>query len=973
MPPTRFASTLLARTAAVCLLLAAGLARPVPARAGAAEGDARALLEEAGVKGGLCLVVGAKDTALARALAAKSDLYVQALQPDARLAAAWGAEWARQDCFEREKLGVRNAAFDPEHYGTNLFNLVVVEDVAALGAAGLADLCRILVPGGCVAFRGAPEAFAAEAKVLEMSAQAAGGFAAVYRKPVKPIEWKPADSLKWRAGMRAHMACGICGATLGAGRFFYREQLESEGGWPNDTSQLVARDAYNGRVLWIRQENTPWKQWRTSQWTGGNWTLGADEAGRLFAVTKDGKLVCLNGASGEERFELVSTGANPGYVRTCLDKYVLYGNSVFSAADGKRLWKWSGKYMALHDETLLESDGSTLRIRKLSDGAEVLKADLAWRGDRAKKGMGILHLGSHIIIAEGGRWERPYRVTALSPATGERLWSHELGGTFGLPAKDFGSDVRYTELDGKLLAYAGTPYFYDRGADQKEVRFTRIDLATGKVEQEDYGPKARLFGSACATQAPVRLGDYLFYHHNVWLNIRTFERRFPYLVHPSCDLQPPAAYGMICNSPGRKGHSIQGITAIGPADIEFDQAPGGKVFQRYAPRPAFSEPTRPGDWPTFRANNARGNAATADPGAGLAKAWEARVGLGGRTCGQMCAERTGLTQATIAYGMAYVADIGAQRIVALDVKDGKQRWAYHVGSRVDFPPTLYKGLCLFAAKDGFVYCLDARTGGPVYRLLVAPRERYVGGQEKLESLWPTAADVMVDKNGIGHASAGFASTIHRGNREVAFKVETGEVIESKVNFEPFNEAGYPAPKNNTNIFTEPLAGGWRLSSRAIDDMLGYGNSISRTNEDRANELFSDAAGNARPRARGRVIAFDEKLCVAHFIPYGGAAWALATPMSLVASDKDPKKPLWKADAIELVADDIVLAPNCAYVVGHYRRVKGDPEIWVMSREDGKVLGKTPVDGFPSYMGASASGNRLFVSTREGKLICYESR
>jgi hypothetical protein len=269
--------------------------------------------------------------------------------------------------------------------------------------------------------------------------------------------------------------------------------------------------------------------------------------------------------------------------------------------------------------------------------------------------------------------------------------------------------------------------------------------------------------------------------------------------------------------------------------------------------------------------------------------------------------------------------------------------------------------------------LDAKTGQPIYKLLVAPRERFIGGQEKLESLWPTAADVMVGKDGVARASAGFSSMIHGGNREVAFKPETGEVVESEVNFEPFNEAGYPPPKSQTGIYTEPLAGGWRLCSTPIDDMLGFGNSISRTNEDRANEVFRDTAGNASSRARGRPIAFDEGLCVAHFIPYGGESWDLKQPMFLLAVDKDPKKPLWKSEPVELVGDDIVLTPRHAYVVGHYRRVEGKPEIWTVSREDGKVLAKTPVDGFPTYLGASASGNQLLVSTREGRLICYRAR
>jgi hypothetical protein len=493
--------------------------------------------------------------------------------------------------------------------------------------------------------------------------------------------------------------------------------------------------------------------------------------------------------------------------------------------------------------------------------------------------MGLIHLGSHILVTEGHRWKRPYRVTALDPKTGTKLWSHELKGVFAYPTRakkgqpTFMGTVCYTTLEDKLLVYSGTFYYHIRGANQKEVHFTKIDLATGKVLKEDYGPKGRLHGSTCNNGTARRLGDYLFYWHNVWLKLETFERTFPYLVHPNCFLPSPAAYGMIYNTPGRKGHSIQGVTAIAPADIKFDQKPGGKVLHRYSSRPPFSIPTVPTDWPTFRGDNARSNSTKTDLGVKLTKVWETKLGLGGRSFGRMKCERWGLTQPVVAYGTAYVADIAAQRIVALDVKDGKQKWVHHVGSRVDFPPTIYKGLCLFAAKNGFVYCLDAKSGKPVYKLLIAPRERLIGGHEKLESLWPVAADVMVDAKGIGHASAGFASTVHGGNRVVKFNVETGKVVESKVNFEKCAPSGYPRPKNHTHMFRQATKGGHSLNSAPMDDMLAIGNSISRTNEDRAHMLFSDLPGRTRGLAKGRVIAFVVKSCVAWSFPYGVQSWA----------------------------------------------------------------------------------------------------
>jgi hypothetical protein len=42
------------------------------------------------------------------------------------------------------------------------------------------------------------------------------------------------------------------------------------------------------------------------------------------------------------------------------------------------------------------------------------------------------------------------------------------------------------------------------------------------------------------------------------------------------------------NAPGRKGYSIQGVTAIAPADLKFGQEPGGKDLRRYSQRPAYT-------------------------------------------------------------------------------------------------------------------------------------------------------------------------------------------------------------------------------------------------------------------------------------------------------------------------------------------------------------------------------------------------
>lgn len=88
---------------------------------------------------------------------------------------------------------------------------------------------------------------------------------------------------------------------------------------------------------------------------------------------------------------------------------------------------------------------------------------------------------------------------------------------------------------------------------------------------------------------------------------------------------------------------------------------------------------------------------------------------------------------------------------------------------------------------------------------------------------------------------------------------------------------------------------------------------------------------------------------------------------------DTMKRLWKTPPIELVVDDMVLAPKHVYCVGHYQRVKKDPELWILSRKDGSVVKALSINGLPAFLGMSAANGRLFVATREGKMICLAGK
>jgi outer membrane protein assembly factor BamB len=931
--------------------------------------EVQLLLEKTKTKGGLCLIIGAKDLIVVESLAKNSNLYIQVLQSDVKVAATWGQVVANS--ANRENLGVRNAAFDSEHYGSDLFNLIIVEDASVLGKAKLADLYRILVPKGFVALKNTPSDFVAEAKKLDMSVQSAGAYATICQKPVKPMEWKICDSLKWRAGPRAQLSTGWSSVKTGDGKFIYREQMESPGTLEASDSQLFARDAQNGRLLWTIPED---------KWRLNTPRPLATANGKIFTALGD-KLVCLDSNTGKLLFEILPKGLDSRWSLGRLevvDELLLasgeFGFRAFSINDGKELWKLGGvdRWISHKGKLITSTErGHSLQSREIKDPSKIL-----WTV-RPEKMFSFFCSEKHIHINQKEFVTELPSITTLNLETGETVWSYVAESIYK-PKRNHS----YEYFDDKFYIMTYNPY----ESKTQDFWMTRLDINTGKVEAEDCGPKGAEPFNMCA---PVfhKAGKYLVYFFSVWVDLTNNARVFPYLAHPSCAIGTIFSDGLMYNIPSRKAGALQGLSAMGPADIKFDQETGGKIFRKYADTKLGAE-TKEDEWPMFRASMERGNAVKTSVGDKPFKLWEASLGLASKSFGVMSGERTGLTQPVCAGGLVVVADMDAQRIIGLDAVNGKQKWVFPVGSRVDFSPTLYKGLCLFAAKDGWVFCLNATDGTLAWKLLITPHERLIGGQDKLESQWPMVSDVLV-VNGLGYVSAGLSFDHLGGVRAVGFKPETGEVVWSQTYYDE-KHVGYGCgncanmfvagntPKglalDMSGVIIDPMTGKilrrgsaipGTLRGAGMDDFLGGGVSVPRNAEDRGPVGFSD------DRIWGKTIAFDKDLSVAYSSGGGAETWVYKGKLNLYAKKVAGKQNLWEKLDSEMTVDDLVLTPQFIYAVGHYQRVKKDPELLVISREDGTIINTIPVEGFPSYMGMSAAGNSLYIATREGKVLCFK--
>lgn len=920
--------------------------------------EADAVLRASGIRGGLCLLVGEDDLSLARGLAAGSSLYIQQLTADTETAWALSEEVSASDL--RERIGMRHATFDPSDYATDLFNLIVVtaptpDDVS------VNEVARILAPRGVLAVKNAPPDTDRELGHATLEKKPSAGPWSLYAKPVSAPVIKPTDSLRWRAGSRWQRITDhdFASVTFAAGKLLYRETVACRGG--GFRFELVCRDAYNGRTLWKIEE----PPFTPDDWTSYlRYRMGLVVSGGKVYTGLGKDFVCLDVETGQLLSTLAENGRPAGTLHVHKNQFLAAGGDFIDLESGEKLGSYANGRTVIVNDSLFSLSGRTVAAYRIPNG-ELLWQASATTGQPAGQIAGFFasRKALHLVRC----W--PASISAMDLATGELLWSY--------PQKPPKAKLTFWAVGERIYA----PYEDKSIAEPHDFVLRALDAGTGKVLREKIYAEGKKWAGGCWAPRPV--GDWLVYHHNTWFNLNTCERIEHLIFRPKCNQGPLPANGLLYGFPGRKGGAVKGIAALAPRDIEFDSEPGGKVRETFGTAPPGA-PVTGSDWPMFRGNPARGNSTSTSLGRVLTLKWEAAVGLGGKTYGRMDSERTGLAQPTCAWGTVFTADIDGARVVALDAECGAIKWTRHVGARVAFAPTLYDGLCLFGAKDGWVYCLDATTGKPVYRFLAAPQERYLGGQEKIESMWPVCGDVLV-ADGVAYVAAGVAASIHGGIRVVAFEPHTGDVfwatcvqraparnnVEAQPGLLVFNRGrnlihmGNMAFDPKTGELRDPHNDPGILRSEFMEDWLST-NNLHRLSEDMG------GVGLTGGGMRGRLIAFSRDFELGFSVAREAKTVFHIGTITLAGQSTDGKLH-WSQPTNRLNVDDLLLTPDAAYCVGHYEESHRSAQLRVVSLSDGAILATHEINGFPSYNGTSATGNKLFVATREGRVICFEGK
>ena len=145
-------------------------------------------------------------------------------------------------------------------------------------------------------------------------------------------------------------------------------------------------------------------------------------------------------------------------------------------------------------------------------------------------------------------------------------------------------------------------------------------------------------------------------------------------------------------------------------------------------------------------------------------------------------------------------------LYALDSRTGKSRWHFTANGPIDSPPTIHRGLAFFGSRDGWVYCLDAKSGALVWKFSDTPTVRLICDSEQLESAWPVNGSVMV-KNGLVYFAAGRSSFLDGGIVVYALNAETGEVKHRRVMAGPYDEKNFPRVQRGSTFRSEGFKSG----------------------------------------------------------------------------------------------------------------------------------------------------------------------
>ncbi len=795
----------------ICVLATGAVEAGEAGRGAPSPPSAGEILAATGVRGGLVVHLGCGDGTLTAALHAGDGYLVQGLDADP----------ARVEAARRHisSLGLYGSVSADRLTGTrlpyidNLVNLVVAEN---LGGVSMEEVMRVLCPGGVAYVKSQgqwtktvkprPETIDEWTHYLHDASNNAVAHDTVVGPP-RRMQWVGSPRYS-----RHHDRMTSVNAVVAAGgrvfEIFDEAPPFSILSPPRWT--LVARDAFNGMILWKR----PLGHWFTHLWPlkSGPAELPrrlVAAGDRVYVTLKlDGPLVALDAATGETvrtyqqskatEEVIFSDGVLFALVNDAKEKPDYDGRQRFQRGYGAKFWDeaprrivalraesgevlWTTRRRVLPATLAADSrrvvfhDGECIVCLDRRTGEELWRSQPVARCKEIRSFyLPTLVLYQDVVLFSGGEtaglqtgsWYTSGEdtMTALSAQTGEKLWSAYH------PPSGYRSPEDLMVVDG--LVWTG-----QTTSGRAVGVFTGRDPHTGEVKSE-FPPDVQTywFHHRCyrgkATDKYLLMAragtEFVDVRQKHWTPNHWVRGACAYGVMPANGLLYAPQHPCACYLESK----LSGFNALAPASSGPRVAKALAGEPRLERGPAYGTAASPGhlppadDWPTYRHDAARSGRASTSIPAELEPAWQTT--LGGK-----------LTSPVIAQGKVFVASVDTHTVHALDAASGKPVWQYTTGGRVDSPPTIHAGLAIFGSADGYVYALRAADGVLAWRFRAAPADQRLTAFEQVESVWPVPGSVLLEK-GTVYCVAGRSMFLDGGLRFLRLDPASGRLLSETV-------------------------------------------------------------------------------------------------------------------------------------------------------------------------------------------------
>ncbi|MBC8354605.1 MAG: PQQ-binding-like beta-propeller repeat protein [Planctomycetes bacterium] len=895
---------------------------------------ASSALKVAGVNRGIAAVIGVEES-LVQNLVEGSELLVYVRDPRADAIDKLRAS-LEESGIGIDRVVVERGSIDELPFADNMIDIVIAPETTreSLSALSLAEVNRVLRPEGTAFLNGLEEltknADIVNPKTMPLPQGALDGWVAFSKPPLdgaddwshwekspdnNPVSSDSVIKAPYMTQFLAHpMYIGMPSITTAAGgRTFLAIGHISHHQREWDTLyKLVARNGYNGTVLWERRLPDGYLVHRsafiatrdTFHMIDGESCLLLDaqtgeEQGRIklpgvaghwkWMAMKDGVLYVMTGKKergtqivrGDREFGGWSwADLSPGFYG---DYPHGFGDTIAAYDLGEEELLW------VHNEDSL-IDSRSLAIR--DDGVffmcpdkhlralQATTGEVLWTNDEEQvrsliaepgkgltstpgfKTMCLVMATPDALIIQG---QTRMNVVAVSTSSGSVLWTK----------RKVTNNPNAIYVDGDIVLGVG-----------KGGTHVVVDPVSGE-EKADLG-----FRKVACTRLTA-CSDSFFVRGEGMLRFDRDSKKVEIdgTARPACNDGALPANGMLYIGPWQCDCNLSIIGSMArcsAGDFKFDHvATNEERLEQFvdADYEVAAFESSAADWSTFRGNVHRSSSSPIEIAGPAKPQWELTLD-----------SAMTLTPAVASAGLVFVAGSDG-KVQALEAASGSHRWEFSTLAPIKASPTVWEGRVYVGSGDGYAYCLEAATGKLLWRFRAAPVERHIMVYGNLSSTWPVNTGVTI-RDGVAYFGAGIVD--HDGTHVYAVDAKTGKLKwqnNSSGHLAAELRKGVAAQGNMTMLGNQLLlAGGNQVSPAPFDASTG--------------ELRAHPFQNGHPKANnGQFVGvFQDKMAIVGGRILYSAADNVATKGSFVAfSGKGAIQlnfggvpPAWNDDTMALV-------------------------------------------------------------------------